>query len=102
MALITVATEEGDSFPVDVSLDISLEDLCALLEADVSPSRVLRTHAWAELTLLVTRCRATSLHRSSSSSSTGASSRSPRTRSRSVPTRLASSNSCLVELSSRC
>ncbi|GAA5854450.1 hypothetical protein JCM9279_006608 [Rhodotorula babjevae] len=34
MALITVATEEGDSFPVDVSLDISLEDLCALLEAD--------------------------------------------------------------------
>lgn len=36
MALITVATEEGDSFPVDVSLDISLEDLCALLEADVS------------------------------------------------------------------
>ncbi|GAA6047960.1 hypothetical protein JCM3770_006444 [Rhodotorula araucariae] len=34
MALITVATEEGDSFPVDVSLDIALEDLTALLEAD--------------------------------------------------------------------
>ncbi|BGP37231.1 DNA damage-inducible protein 1 [Rhodotorula kratochvilovae] len=34
MALITVATEEGDSFPVDVSLDIALEDLMALLEAD--------------------------------------------------------------------
>ena len=38
MVHLTVATEDGSTFPIDVDLSMELENVMALLEADVSPS----------------------------------------------------------------
>lgn len=51
MVLLTVATEDGATFSVDVGLDMELENLMALLEADVSDSNCSLTLREARLTL---------------------------------------------------
>lgn len=54
---LVVATEEGDTFNLDVSNDIELENLQALLEAEVSPLRAINN---SQLTAFFLRLSLTS------------------------------------------